>query len=90
MVMRHLGKMSWCCLVSFAGDSQLRIPKFELEIMFSNMVPLLSVELEYHTEWCALKSSRWYIYDGICRHHQMVQRRKVTFCARACWGVCRR
>ena len=38
------------------GESQLRIPKFELETTFSNRVPLVSVELEYHAEWCALKS----------------------------------
>ena len=37
------------------GESQLRIPKFEPEIMLSNMLPLVSVKLEYHAEWCALK-----------------------------------
>ena len=35
---------------SLIGDSQLRIPKFEPEIMLSNMLPLVSVELEYHNE----------------------------------------
>ena len=43
---------------SFVGESQLRIPKFEPETTFSNRVPLVSVELEYHAEWCALKSPR--------------------------------
>ena len=46
--MRHLGKMGWRYLVSVVGESQLRIPRFEPEIMFSNMLPLVSVELEYH------------------------------------------
>ena len=32
------------------GESQLRIPKFEPE------TNLVSVELEHHAEWCALKS----------------------------------
>ena len=35
---------------SLVGEFQLRIPKFEPEIMFSNMVPLVSVELKYHAE----------------------------------------
>ena len=38
------------------GESQLRISKLEPDIIFSNRVPLVSVELEYHAEWCALKS----------------------------------
>ena len=41
---------------SLVGESQLRIPKLELETTFSSRVPLVSVELEYHAEWCALKS----------------------------------
>ena len=41
---------------SLVGESQLRTPKFEPEIMLSNMLPLVSVELEYHNEWCTLKS----------------------------------
>ena len=32
-------------------ESQLRIPKLEPDIMLSNIVPLESVELEYHDEW---------------------------------------
>ena len=36
---------------SLVSESQLRIP----EIMLSNMMPLVSVELGYHDEWCALK-----------------------------------
>ena len=35
---------------SLVGESQLRIPKFEPETTFSNRVPLVSVELEYHAE----------------------------------------
>ena len=41
---------------SLVGESQLRIPKLEPDIIFSNKVPLVYVELEYHAEWCALKS----------------------------------
>ena len=42
-------------LGSLVGESQLRTPKFEPEIMLSIMFPLVSVELEYQDEWCALK-----------------------------------
>ena len=41
---------------SLVGEFQLRIPKLEPDIIFSNRVPLVSVELEYHADWCALKS----------------------------------
>ena len=41
---------------SLVGESQLRIPKLEPGIMFSKRVSLVSVELEYQAEWCALKS----------------------------------
>ena len=54
-------------LGSLVGESQLRIPKFEQEIMFSNMMPLVSVELEYHAEWCALKSPSISVYVVIIR-----------------------
>ena len=33
------------------GESQFRIPKLEPDTMLSNIVPLESVELEYHDEW---------------------------------------
>ena len=33
---------------SLVGESQLRIAKLEPDIIFSNRVPLVSVELEYH------------------------------------------
>ena len=32
-------------------ESQLIIPKLEPDTMLSNIVPLESVELEYHDEW---------------------------------------
>ena len=32
---------------SLVGESQIRIPKLEPDIIFSNRVPLVSVELEY-------------------------------------------
>ena len=35
-------------LGSLVGESQLGIPKIQPKIMFSNMVPLVSVDLEYH------------------------------------------
>ena len=41
---------------NLVGESQLRIPKLDPDIIFSNRVPLVSVELEYHAEWCALTS----------------------------------
>ena len=43
-------------LGSLVGEPQLRIPKFEPDIMVFNMLPLVSVQLEYHAKWCALKS----------------------------------
>ena len=49
------------------GESQLRIPKFEQEIMLSNMMLFVYVELEYHTEWYALKSPSIMAYVGIIR-----------------------
>ena len=41
---------------SIVVESQLKIQKLEPDIIFSNRVPLVSVELEYHPEWCELKS----------------------------------
>ncbi len=43
-------------LGSLVGESQLSMPKFELLMEFSSFVPLVSLELEYHDELCALKS----------------------------------
>ena len=42
--------------LALLGESQLIIPEFQPEIMLSNMLPLVSVELEYYAEWCALQS----------------------------------
>ena len=36
---------------NLVGESQFRIPKLEPDTMISNIVPLISVELEYHDEW---------------------------------------
>ena len=44
---------------SLVVEFQLRIPKFEPETTFSNRVPLVSVELEYHAEWCALEVTQY-------------------------------
>ena len=41
---------------SLVNESHLRIPKLEPDIIFSNRVPSVSVELEYHVEWCVLMS----------------------------------
>ena len=35
---------------SLVGKSQLRIPKLDPDIILSNRVPLVSVQLEYHAE----------------------------------------
>ena len=50
------GEDGLALLGSLVGESQLRIPKLERDIIFSNRVPLVSVDLEYHSEWCALNS----------------------------------
>ena len=50
------GEDALALLGSLVGESELRIPKFEPEIMLSNMLPPVSVEHEFHDEWCALKS----------------------------------
>ena len=41
---------------SLVGESQLRKPKLEPDTTLPNRAPLVSVELEYHAEWCALNS----------------------------------
>ena len=44
--MRHQGNLG-----NLVCEYQLRIPRLEPDTMLSNMVPLESVELEYHDEW---------------------------------------
>ena len=78
------GEDGLALLGNLVGESQLRIPKFEPDIMFSNMLPLLSVELEYHAEWCALQSLSISISVVIIRWSRE-QGRNVTSCARSCW-----
>ena len=71
---------------SLVGESQLRIPKLEPpDIIFSNRVPLVSVELEYHTEWCALKSPSIMVSVVIIRWS-----REGNLLRRSLPGVCRR
>ena len=36
---------------NLVGESQFRISKLVPDTMLSNIVPLVSVELEYHDEW---------------------------------------
>ena len=36
---------------NLVGESQLKLPKLEPDIMLFNIVPLESVEPEYHDEW---------------------------------------
>ena len=43
---------------TLVGLSQLSIPKFDPLIESSIFFPLVSVDLEYHDGWCALKSPR--------------------------------
>ena len=52
--MRHQGNLA--LPGNLVVESQFRIPKLEPDTMLSNIVPLVSVELEYHDEWLALKS----------------------------------
>ena len=53
---------------SLVGESHLRILKLEPDIIFSNMIlKLISVELEYHTKWCALKSPSIRVFIVIIR-----------------------
>ena len=42
------GELGLALLGSLVGKSQLRIPKFELEIMFSIMVLVVSIEIGHH------------------------------------------
>ena len=50
------GQDGLALLGSLVGESQLITAKFGPEIMLSNVLPHVSVELEYHDEWCAWKS----------------------------------
>ena len=54
-VIREADNETWelglALLGNLVSESQLRIPKLEPNTMLSNMVPLESVELEYHDEW---------------------------------------
>ena len=50
------GELGLALSGTLVGESQFRIPKLEPDTMLSNIVPLVSVELEYHDEWRALKS----------------------------------
>ena len=45
------GELGLALSGNLVGESQLRIPKLEPDTMLSNIVPLESVELEYHDEW---------------------------------------
>ena len=56
--MRHQGNLGWHCPAillalpgNLVGESQFKIPKLEPDTMLSNIVPLVSVDLEYHDEW---------------------------------------
>ena len=44
------GEDGLALLGSLVDESQLRTQKFEPEIMLSNMLPLVSVDLEYHNK----------------------------------------
>ena len=49
MRMRHLGEDGFALLGRLVGESQIRIPKLQPKIMFSNMVPV-SAGLKYYVE----------------------------------------
>ena len=49
--MRHQGNLGLVFPGNLVGESQFRIPKLEPDTMLSNIVPLVSVELEYPEEW---------------------------------------
>ena len=44
------GELGMALPGNLVGESQLRIPKLEQDTMLSNIVPLESVELEYHDD----------------------------------------
>ncbi len=50
------GELGAALLGIRVGESQLRTPRFELVIASARFLPLVSVDLEYHDGWCALKS----------------------------------
>ena len=68
---------------SLVGESQLRIPKLEPDIIFSNRVPLVSVELEYHHEWCALKSPSIRVSNDPGKEGNILRRSLLGVCR--CW-----
>ena len=45
------GELGLALPVNLVGEAQFRKPKLEPVTMFSNIVPLVSVELQYHNEW---------------------------------------
>ena len=69
---------------SLVAESQCRIPKLEPDIIFSNMVPLVYVELEYHAEWCALKSHsiRVLSSDGPGKEGNLLRKSLLEVCKR--------
>ena len=69
-------------LGSLVGESQLRIPKLEPDIIFSNRMPLVSVELEYQTEWCALKSPSIMVSDDPGKEGNLLRRSLPVVCRR--------
>ena len=73
-------------LCSLVGESQLRIPKIEPEIMLSNMLPLVSVQLEYDAESCALKSPSSRVSIVVIRW----SREEGNLLCKSLLGVCKR
>ena len=53
--MRHLGKMDWRCLVALLVNPNQEYRSWNQISYYPIGVPLVSVELENHTEWCVLK-----------------------------------
>ena len=45
------GNLEWHCTAILLENPSLEYRKLEPDTMLSNIVPLVSVELEYHNEW---------------------------------------
>ena len=64
---------------TLVGLSQLSIPKLDPLIESSILFPLVSVNLEYHDEWCALKSPRIRV-SGVIRRCSIYTERGSEDC----------
>ena len=82
MLMRHLANSALRLAGNLVGLSQLSIPKLDPLIESSILFLLVSVDLEYHDGWCALKSPRIRV-SGVVRRCSIEDVIPIT--ARAAW-----